>query len=64
MTAREVIIKELREQNYGEPIENVILSALEYYCENHNNGTLSESTAYILAQKIRDSENTKDINSN
>lgn len=55
--AKQILLEELAENTHPEKVEDVIFWALEYYCENRNQGTMGEMVAYAIKQRILDTEN-------
>lgn len=54
--AKQVLLDELDMQAHPERVEDVIFWALEYYCQNRNNGTWGETIAYAIKERILDAE--------
>ncbi len=54
--AKEILIKELEENNHEEKVEDVIFWALESYCQTEPKDTWGRIIAYSIKQRILDAE--------
>lgn len=53
MTVKEIILDELDEQGHLARVEDVIYTAIRYYCDNVK-GTTMSCTAFSIAERIDD----------
>jgi hypothetical protein len=59
MTAKEILLDELNEQNHPEKVEDVIFWALEHYSNSEPKGTWGRTIAYAIKERILEVEKSK-----